>query len=237
MRFSAVTTFAPHHWESYAKRCVASFEFHWPKSVPLCSLVDEALMERSAWLGAFKQRHAQLPIDNYRKDAVRFAHKIAAIDIAFHSMRPEFDALIWIDADCITHSTVDEEWLESLIGDADFGYLDRKSKYPECGFMIFRTTPQGRAFVHEIVSQYVEDLLFKLPEWHDSFVIEAVRKDQIDLRCASLSGNASSTGHPFVNGPLGSRMDHLKGKRKRVGRSFSADLKSTRIEDYWKKYV
>ena len=54
------------------------------------------------------------------------------------------------------------------------------------------------------------------------------------LSCASLSGGFEHTGHPFVNGPLGARLDHCKGNRKHAGRSKASDLKVQRREDHWR---
>jgi hypothetical protein len=39
--------------------------------------------------------------------------------------------------------------------------------------------------------------------------------------------------HPFINGPLGAYMDHMKGDRKDQGRSLAADLLVRRDEGYW----
>jgi hypothetical protein len=109
-------------------------------------------------------------------------------------------------------------------------------KYPECGFMIFRRNERGLAFIDAIVRQYRTDALFKLPEWHDSFVIDHVRaqRERIGmLRCVSLSGSGERTHHPLINGPLGAKLDHLKGPRKADGRSRATDLKVRRGEEYW----
>jgi hypothetical protein len=232
LNFDAVTTYAHRHWESHARRCVESFNKFW-RGTPLWQFDDALLEERSAWLADFKRRHAHRPTGNYRMDAVRFAHKVAAIELAFYAGTA--DALVWIDADCVTHAAVDHQWLKSLLGDADFAYLRRANKYPECGFMLFRRSDAGMAFVDRIVEKYRDDTLFALPEWHDSFVIDFVREQRGSrLRSVSLSGTAESTGHPLVNGPLGEKLDHLKGKRKVTGRSHAADLKIHRTEGYWR---
>lgn len=226
MTFDAVTTFAPKHWETHAARCVLSFQEFW--DIPLRVYRDADL---DGWLPAFKERHKHLPTDNYRKDAVRFAHKVAAIEKAFYVGIA--DVMIWMDADCVTHAPVEQEWLESLIGDADFGYLRRSKKYPECGFMMIRRNPQGAALVNGVVDLYTSDALFGLREWHDSYAIEHVRSS-LSIKCASLSGDAEGTGHPLVNGPLGTRLDHLKGTRKAEGRSRSSDLVRPRTEAWWR---
>lgn len=233
LTFDVVTTFARHHWDTHAHRCVETFREHWA-GMTLQTFLDEDLEARSSWLAGFKERHVDLPTENYRFDAVRFAHKVAAIDLAMNASQA--DALIWLDADCVTHAPVDAEWLTTLLAGADFAYLRRARKYPECGFMIFRRNHAGQAFVQAIVDQYRTDALFGMAEWHDSWVIEQVRA-RLDaagvLRCASLSGEAENTGHPLVNGPLGARLDHLKGKRKAIGRSKPTDLIRPRAEAYW----
>lgn len=233
MKFAAVTTYAPRHWESHAKRCVETFRAHWG-AIPLEQWVDADLETYSPWLLAFKKRHAHRPTHDYRMDAVRFAHKVAAIELA--DAASTADVLIWIDADCVTHAEVTPAWLEQLLGNGDFGYLRRTMKYPECGFMMFRRNGRGLAFIDAIVKQYSSDALFALPEWHDSFVIDHVRaqREQLGLlRCTSLSGSGERTHHPLVNGPLGAKLDHLKGPRKDAGRSHGRDLKVARPEPYW----
>ena len=237
LTFCAVTTYGQRHWAEYAKRCVETFERHW-SSVPLMTYTDEELEDQSSWLAAFKKRHAHRPTDDYRMDAVRFSHKVAAIDLA--AQRSTADVLIWIDADCITHSPVTPAWLERLLRDGDFAYLRRATKYPECGFMMFRRNARGLRLIAEIALQYRADRLFELPEWHDSYVIDVVRakREAIGmLRTVSLSGSGERTHHPLINGPLGEKLDHLKGPRKQAGKSYARDLKVRRGEGYWQDEV
>lgn len=230
LTFDAVTTYAPRHWESHAKRCVETFAQHW-QGITLRQYTDEQLETASDWLAEFKQRHRHRSTDNYRFDAVRFAHKVAAIEQAFRVGHA--DVLVWIDADCVTHAPVTSDWLASLLGDADFGYLRRARKYPECGLMLIRRSEAGAELVREIVKLYRTDALFDLAEWHDSWAIEHVRRN-LPIRCASLSGDADGTSHPLVNGPLGACLDHLKGKRKAAGKSLRSDFKQARGEAYWR---
>jgi hypothetical protein len=232
--FDVVTTYADRHYESHARRCVESFHEFW-KDIPLREYRDHQLEDQSDWLYEFKQRHRQRPTGNYRFDAVRFAHKVAAIELAYRVGSADY--LIWMDADCVTHAPVDAEWLSGLIGDSEFGYLKRDKKYPECGFLIIRRNERAADFLRNLIWLYRTDELFELAEWHDSFAIDHVRRymeARGHLDCVSLSGDASGTGHPFVNGPLGARMDHCKGDRKRRGKSNPSDLKLSRQEAYWR---
>ncbi len=228
LTFDAVTTYAERHWDSHARRCVETFAEHW-RGVVLKTYTDEMLEVMSAWLPDFKQRHRGLSTENYRMDAVRFSHKVAAIELAY--LTGTSDVLIWIDADCVTHSDVDAEWLSGLLGDGHFGYLRREKKYPECGFLMMRRCREVSEWLSDLVQLYRTDELFELEEWHDSWAIEQVRK-RSGMACVSLSGRFEHTGHPFVNGPLGSRMDHCKGKRK-GGKSLASDIKGRRSEGYW----
>lgn len=102
--------------------------------------------------------------------------------------------------------------------------------------MMFRRNKATSELIRRLVMLYRTDDLFALREWHDSWAIEQVRKGlelEGALKCVSLSGAYESTGHPFVNGPLGEKLDHCKGKRKALGRSKASDLKASRTEEYW----
>lgn len=228
MKFDAVTTYAERHWESHAARCVATFNEFWD-DVPLFAYTDGALECQSSWLREFKDRHAHRPTNNYRFDACRFAHKIAAIELAYEI--GEADVLIWMDADCVTHADVTPHWLESLLHGGDLAILKRKHKYTEGGFMMFRRGACDM-LIKGMVDLYKTDKLFGLPEWHDCWALDHARS-QLALNEVSLSGDAEETGHPLINGPLGERLDHLKGKRKEAGRSLRTDLKRPRNERYW----
>jgi hypothetical protein len=210
--FDVVTTYADRHFEEYAKECLASYTQNWT-GIPIRAYRDWELEQDSHWLSAFKQRHRDLPCHNYRFDAIRFAHKVAAMDLGFNSRHT--GVMIWMDADCKTLEPVTEEWLSELMGDSDIAYLPRPTKYLEGGFVMLRRNEKGAEFIQRLVSLYATDELFTLAEWHDSWAMQEVLKS-MQLNRKSLSGPG---GHPFVTGPLGTRMDHLKGNRKQKGYS------------------
>jgi len=75
--------------------------------------------------------------------------------------------------------------------------------------------------------------IFRLVEWHDSFVFDVVRKNH-QLNELDWSGHLiTGEGHPLINSEWGAYLDHLKGDRKHVGRSKLLDLKVKRTEAYW----
>jgi hypothetical protein len=194
------------------------------------------------------------PIRSRRKDsgkgfkwhAVRFAHKVYAIfDCAKET---DADILIWMDADTICHSPITMQDLYKMIpADSEICYLGRKGKYSECGLYAMNLrSPNVQAFLKEFQRFYdqAEQGIFQLDEWHDSFVFDAVRKKfpqmkQLDWAAhlhdlRPLPGMTSGEGHPLINSQWGAWLDHLKGGRKKLGRSKPEDLKVQRTEAYWR---
>lgn len=248
MTFTAVTTCSAQGWREYGKRMLDAYKQFWPLEVPLTLYSEDDLAIDATrfpgWLHAFRAKHGKNRVlcgyprransYDYRFDSVRFAYKTAAvIDAAWES---EADYLIWVDADTVTHSPVTLEFLAELApeGNDVISWLHRSTKYPECGFYILNLrNSRTPVLLREWQGLYTSDHLFHLPEWHDSFVLQELVKS---LRCnwKSISGAGEDTHHPFINGPLGSVMDHMKGPRKSAGRSGKRDLKIVRDEVYWK---
>ena len=162
----------------------------------------------------------------FKWDAVRFAHKVYAI---FHCAKnAQTQWLIWMDADTICHSPIDINNIEKLCPDRmDLCFLGRGHKYTECGLYAMNLTSSAtRLFLSKFQQAYddAENGIFKLDEWHDSFVFDAVRKpmqlNELDWSSNLITGE----GHPFINTDLGKYLDHLKGKRKDYGKSLASDL-------------
>ena len=194
------------------------------------------------------------PVRSRRKDAgkgfkwhaIRFAHKVYAI---FHCAREiDADFLVWMDADTICHSPITMQDLYRMIpANSELCYLGRKGKYSECGLYAMNLRSQNvQNFLKEFQRVYddAENGIFQLEEWHDSFVFDAVRKKFPQMRqldwAAHLHdlrpqpGNSTGEGHPVINSEWGAWLDHLKGGRKKLGRSKREDLKVSRTEAYWR---
>jgi hypothetical protein len=193
------------------------------------------------------------PVRSKRKDsgkgfkwnAVRFAHKVyAIIDCAKNT---DADVLIWMDADTVCHSPITMQALERMIpANSELCYLGRKGKYSECGlYSMNLKSPNVQAFLKEFQRVYdeAENGIFKMEEWHDSYVFDQVRVKFPQMRqldwAAHLHdlrpapGMSSGEGHPLINSEWGAWLDHLKGSRKKDGRSKKDDLKVIRTEAYW----
>ena len=178
---------------------------------------------------------------DFKWNAIRFANKVYAVFDA--AVRCDTDWIVWLDADTYVHSPITTQEFEKFTPDnAWMSYLGRGKKWPECGFYgINLKTKAGKNFLKEFehVYEHAEDGIFRMEEWHDSYVFEEVRKIIVEKfsqeRFYNISGSLiNGEGHPFINSDLGKYFDHLKGDRKQIGKSNKPrDLIIQRKEDYW----
>ena len=258
MTYTVITTFHRPGLEQYGQTMIDTFERFWPLSVPLRVYAESCqprvpsqrveiidLMAVSEDLVKFKQQHADNPVahglvakdtsvpfaDNqFKWDAVRFSHKVFAVIHACATL--DTDWVIWLDADTKTFASVPEDFLPGICDPAAMAcYLGRREKYhSECGWVAYnRRHPDLQAFMDRWRDLYVTGDLFRLREYHDSFVFDVLRKDfqaQRGTRFSNISPElpGKGPGHPFIASRLGQYMDHMKGaKRKALGHSLPDD--------------
>jgi hypothetical protein len=249
-----VTTMNGFGWQETGARMVHSFLERWPSDARLTLYAEDFEPARTIglnvrklpeWHIEFKRRHKgnswahgqTVTRYDFRQDAVKFSHKVAALTDA--GLQNDNGILIWLDADTFTHAPVTHEWLKGLFPEPSYvAWLDRHNCYPECGFIMFRCGHKAhQKAMQDYQDLYVTDRVFKLPETHDSFVFQRLIEGMVtagDIEPpVSLSGD-KGWSHPFVNGPLGACMDHMKGDRKKKGRSSRWDTRQPRSEPYWK---
>ena len=240
----------------YPEMCNPAIRDHNHVTLKRLEEVEELMAFKNTWHGVPKANGdvSADPVRSLRKDAgkgfkwhaVRFAHKVYAIfDCAKNT---DADILIWMDADTICHSPITIQDLYRMIpAESELCYLGRKGKYSECGlYSMNLRSANVQAFLKEFQRFYdqAEQGIFQLAEWHDSFVFDAVRvkfpqMKQLDW-AAHLHdirpklGSSQGEGHPLINSEWGAWLDHLKGGRKKLGRSKLEDLKVKRTEAYWR---
>jgi hypothetical protein len=208
----------------------------------------------------FKQRHRNDPVANgevqeipngvrrnpeagnndkgkgsYLWDAVRFSHKTFAVDHAIKNA--DTDYVLWLDADTYTFRPITKDFVFDLLPDDKLlNYLGRGDIYPECGWVCYnRRHPKITKFMSYWTDMYINDTIFNEMEWHDSYLFwQCVKRiapnDGVDIG----KGAGAKGHHVFINSQLGSYIDHMKGKRKLLGKSSKSDLRGSRNEDYWK---
>lgn len=229
----------------YAEDCAVA------ESAPNLAVHDLAVA--SPELVKFKQQWAGVPRANgdvstdpvrsrrkdsgkgFKWDAVRFSHKVYAIFAAARTYNTDW--LIWMDADMVCHSPIGTEFLDRMCAsDKDICFLGRANKYTECGLYAMNLRSKSTARFLEVFQQYYDDAeqgIFRLMEWHDSFVFDHVRKI-VSLQGLDWSSHLiTGEGHPLINTEWGAYLDHLKGDRKSLGRSKAKDLRVVRQEGYW----
>ena len=215
-------------------------------------------------LNAFKERWKNVPHANgnianhparqgrkdwnkeFKWDAVRFANKVYAV---FDACERSKDWCVWIDADTYVHSDWSYDQFKELLPETSWiTYVGRgkgSQTWPECGFYGMNLKDEVcKRFLQEFERMYedADNGMFKLVEWHDSFIFgHIVNKMKLKtpnvldysaemyLREAKTGGG----GHPLINTKLGKWIDHMKGNRKVAGKSKRSDIMVNRSESYW----
>ena len=260
MKYTVVTTFNAEGYKTYGHRMIKTFLQSWPQDILLrvyaegCQVTETApnlqvldLATASPELVAFKNTWRNVPKANgdlgpghrgkeFKYQAVRFSHKVYAI---FHAAQHcTTDWLIWMDADMVCHSPIDANKLaEFFPASKDLCFAGRSRKFTECGlYGMHVTEPAVKSWLAEFQHMYddAEQGIFKLEEWHDSYVFDAVRKRHALRELNWTAHLQMGEGHPLINCEWGAYIDHLKGERKSLGKSKASDIRVKRNESYWR---
>lgn len=181
-----------------------------------------------AWHADFKARHAgnldahgrgpsargKKGAYDYRRDCVRFSHKVAAITDACEQSNLD-EVLVMMDADVISTGYVTPTWLELVFPRlALMAWLGRDLTYPECGFVMFRKTDaRVRSVLAQLREVYESDRVFSMRETHDSYVLQQLVKLS-GIVPHNWTKRGADRGNPFITSPLAEKMTHYKGARK-----------------------
>lgn len=199
---AVVTTFPDHAWDTYANRMLESFVANWPAEIPILIQVDtpklseeinKILRPQDGLKSGWEEDHAAFVERNkgkddpqdYRKQAVRFCHKVFALKYALKATNEAKAAgatdlpryLIWLDADVLTTRKVTLDDLKLCLpkeGDA-VSYLGRKDwPHSECGWLAFDLENGGEKIIELMVMAYINDYVFQMEQWDDSWVFDHV---------------------------------------------------------------
>lgn len=166
--------------------------------------------------------------NNYRWEVSRFFYKIVALREAFLFCSTLTVPIIWLDSDVEILKPLDVKFLDwlNVNDDVDFMYLGRKDwHHLEAGFMLFNHgVGNVKEFLTRVLNCYLTGEIFSLPEWHDSYIFDYIRKQMESegrLRTRNLSEGVSGL-HVWPKTILGEYMVHHKGpvrKQERYGAS------------------
>lgn len=242
MNIAVVTTFPNNCWNIYAKAMLESFVSLWPKEIPLLVQIDDNVLDeqvrriirpQDGLVCGWTKEHTEFvernrskdDPQNYRKQAVRFCHKVFALKFALDAAMEARAAntgdapryLIWMDADVITTSFVIFDDIAKCLpkeGDA-VAYLGRKDwDHSECGWLAFDLDNDGEKIINGLYALYDvardgENGLFKLEQWHDSYLFDVVRNS---IDCKSTNLTTDKPGRDiWQHSPMAKFSDHHKG--------------------------
>lgn len=238
MTYAVVTTFPNNCWQVYAEKFVRSFVENWPEDVPLLVQLDDDLLfsdiskllrpsdavavgwspDHAAFVARNKEKDDP---NNYRKQTTRFCHKVFSIYRAYEAAKKQIAIggegtpryLMWLDADVVTSRKVTIDDIKKCLpkeGDA-VSYLGRKDwPHSECGFLAFDLQNGGNDFIEAWYALYVSDQVTKLPETHDSWAFDAVRKSNGAPSCTNLTDGKPGMDI-WQHSPLNDFSIHYKG--------------------------
>lgn len=260
MKTQVVTAMNRRIFDEYGKDMVRSFHEMWPDDITLHlyyekeSDFDQDRLEKQVaaisprvvvydqlgrdsdlvdFINRNKDRPDQQNPKELHKGAIRFSYKtFAIINHCMNAPRLGVDRVVWLDADTVTYKKIPLNWIELLSHPNVYvTYLGRDDNYPECGFVIYNTAnPINLLFMGIWEALYTSDNVFRLEQWHDSFVFDSIRRDLLeDSQCRNLTPYGSGYDHVFVNSEVGKYIDHFKGDRK--------DKKKSRVSDIMDKHV
>lgn len=157
----------------------------------------------------------------WRFDAMRWFKQCMIPEHAAADL-PDGDILCWLDADVVAYKPIRPNLIEDLLGDADLCYLGRPHG-SEIGFWAVRLGPLTRKFLGRFAGMYRDDKFFDQKEWHSAYLFDRVRGkfEDLGMKARNLTAGGSN-GHIWFDARSPLRdcgLDHLKGDRKRLGRS------------------
>ena len=254
---TVVTSFNEEGYRQYGWRFIETFDLYWPSDVRLVVFHEGVSHQddntRAQWrpisevkgLGAWMANIAGIPLMNGKlpdgKYNIQFDARMARkAFIECHAIETFGGKVFWVDADVLTFAHVPATFLDEVLPDDKFNcYLGRDPWfYTESGFIGFNADhPAAKQFVAAYRSVFQTGVIFTLQGWHDCYGFDATRKSFGDAEIFHDLASHLPQGvmHPFVNSVLAKYMDHLKGPRKKTGRSKQGDLVIAREEDYWNK--
>ena len=239
------TTFSRSGFELYGRRFLESFIKFWPYEFELYVYLEDMHFESPDPRIKIFDLHREIPelvefknINDkniyrgffygkydYRLDAIKFSNKSF---VMWHTFKISIRRyLIWLDADVNTFLNIPSSFIAAIMRDKFYmAYLGRRCIHSETGFIVFdRSSEEAVQVISMLHELYVENKIFSLQEWTDSFAIDFCR-NVVELRSEKKSNNLNlfHSMHPFINSAPGLFMDHMKGsERKSNAGSWQSD--------------
>lgn len=246
-KIAVATTFPNDYFGLCAAEMLASFKAYWPEEIKIYIQLDEQpendfhvlnnaiidiLSDDRAYIAGmwdddqkeFMERWKDHKPESYMDDVVRFSHKVFALEKCADAIKDDVDYLIWLDADVITKSTIDYEWLKKVLPDERqvVSYLGRPGLYSECGWVAYSLKAGGYDLLKDMRDTYLnlnyDQFMKSVRGVTDCHIFDVCRTDPQEAWAGkNLSehyehGKTPIDVWPFTT--LGERLEHRKGNRK-----------------------
>lgn len=229
--FNVVTSFNKKYWNEVAKKNILLLDKYWDKgsTLNLYHELDneEYISSRVNWYDLYREC-PKLPefvetwknnpqangAKNFRTNAVKFVHKTFAIWKQAEIQKSGW--LIWLDCDTIVLKPINDKFLRSVCPENyAISYMGRPGKYSECGFIGFNLSyTEARDFLKEWENLYLSGEFINLPETHDSWTFDFLRKQKNENLFFNVNSKAITNKNPFAQSMLGTYIAHAKGEEK-----------------------
>lgn len=155
---------------------------------------------------------------SYKWDAYKFFRMVYVMWHAAHAQGA--GTMIWLDGDHVLRKQLPRDLFERwLSAGCAYAYLGREPKHSETGLVVFRL-PEALPILDAWYAYYHDGTFLQEHEWHSAYLFDRAREQFPLIRGNNLT--PGGTGHVIHAHEAGQWIDHLKGDRKRKGRSQEA---------------
>lgn len=195
MRF--MTSFGPAGYKRYGEKFLKSWLDH--TDIPLVVYVEEkdrypkGPEYRDLWQIPYVKEWvaSTQPVNDFRFNIHCFVRKAF---VQIQELKENVGLLCWIDADVIFREDFGPKDFKSKMNHY-VSYLGRQGYHPCTSFLGFNCSlAENEIFLKAYEEIYMTGQVLKLPEWHDAYVFDHVRKDS-----GVSSKNLSPWGKPVEN--------------------------------------
>jgi len=240
MSYVIVTSFNKDGYKLYAKDMLKSFKKFWKKDIELeawyhdCKLPADAPKASNITyknlnnvkdMLTYKKKMAQHDGTNagqakydWRRDAIKWCHKVYAMTEAARNRMDSNNWLIWLDADTVTYKPVPEKFLPELCKkEIDILHLGRTDiDYSETSFLGFNLRSiMAKEFLEDMRGCYNMGETTAYREWHDGFIFDRLLKIHMAHGLVAHNLTPAVKGlDAFNQSPLTTYLHHFKGNKK-----------------------